>query len=202
MHWVEVDGVRLPKRVGGHPALDFCNTWAGWGEPSGDPRGEWLGDYDRLALWARLAELVDEKTTARLRRTAAGHPADAALELAKARELRAGLHEAVLDPSSTRALQTVSREVREAAQHATLRPGPERRPRWELDSSAGLALPRLAVAQAAADLLASEDLNRVKACPGDDCGWVFVDRSGRRRWCSMSACGNRAKVRAFAARHR
>lgn len=38
---------------------------------------------------------------------------------------------------------------------------------------------------------------RFKACPA--CGWVFFDRSKNRsgRWCSMSACGGRAKVAAF-----
>lgn len=41
---------------------------------------------------------------------------------------------------------------------------------------------------------------RLHRCANDSCGWVFYDdsRSGRRRWCDMSSCGNRAK----AARHR
>ena len=40
-------------------------------------------------------------------------------------------------------------------------------------------------------------LKRFKACPR--CEWVFYDRSknGSGRWCSMSACGGRAKVAAF-----
>jgi predicted RNA-binding Zn ribbon-like protein len=42
---------------------------------------------------------------------------------------------------------------------------------------------------------------RLKACAG--CGWVFHDGSRSRisRWCSMSICGNRAKVRAHRERH-
>lgn len=45
---------------------------------------------------------------------------------------------------------------------------------------------------------------RVKACPGTDCGWVFVDasRNSSRRWCDMAGCGNRAKTAAFRARRR
>jgi predicted RNA-binding Zn ribbon-like protein len=45
---------------------------------------------------------------------------------------------------------------------------------------------------------------RVKACRGDDCRWVYVDRSRNtsRRWCDMANCGNRAKVATFRARHR
>jgi predicted RNA-binding Zn ribbon-like protein len=51
---------------------------------------------------------------------------------------------------------------------------------------------------------ARPDWGRVKACPGPDCGWVFVDhsRNGARRWCQMSACGNRAKGAAFRERRR
>jgi predicted RNA-binding Zn ribbon-like protein len=41
--------------------------------------------------------------------------------------------------------------------------------------------------------------DRVRRCAGNDCLLTFVDtsRPGRRRWCSMERCGNRAKVRAF-----
>ena len=41
---------------------------------------------------------------------------------------------------------------------------------------------------------------RVRICANDTCRWVFFDesRAGRRRWCDMASCGNRAK----AARHR
>jgi predicted RNA-binding Zn ribbon-like protein len=37
----------------------------------------------------------------------------------------------------------------------------------------------------------------IEQCEGDVCGWLFLDRSpaGRRRWCSMRDCGNRAKAR-------
>jgi len=200
MHWVELEGVRLPMRVGGHPALDFCNTWAGWGEPP-DPRREWLADYDRLALWAVYAELLDPGTVARLRRTARRRAEEAAAVLDSARSLRTHLHAAVLDPGGRRALGAVSAFVREAGRHSLLRPGPEG-PRWDLEPTAGLSLPVHAVARVAAELLTGPDLDHVKACPGHDCGWLFIDRRGRRRWCSMSSCGNRAKVRAHAERHR
>src|SRR5436190_4643301 len=53
------------------------------------------------------------------------------------------------------------------------------------------------VAGAAANLLTSSDLARVKVCENEDCGWFFVDRSRNlpRKWCSMEDCGNRAKAR-------
>ncbi len=45
---------------------------------------------------------------------------------------------------------------------------------------------------------------RLRQCPASDCGWIFWDSSakGARRWCTMGACGNRAKARAFATRRR
>ena len=43
---------------------------------------------------------------------------------------------------------------------------------------------------------------RLKACPGDRCGWAFYDRSptATATWCSMSICGARTKARAYYAR--
>jgi predicted RNA-binding Zn ribbon-like protein len=53
------------------------------------------------------------------------------------------------------------------------------------------------IARSAADLLTSDDAGRLRECAGDGCSWLFLDRSrnGRRKWCSMSSCGNRAKAR-------
>jgi predicted RNA-binding Zn ribbon-like protein len=40
---------------------------------------------------------------------------------------------------------------------------------------------------------------RLKACPGRHCGWVFYDRSRNQsaRWCAMKVCGDREKARAY-----
>jgi predicted RNA-binding Zn ribbon-like protein len=45
--------------------------------------------------------------------------------------------------------------------------------------------------------LAGPRLDRVRRCANPECGWLFLDdsRAGKRRWCSMSSCGNRAKAR-------
>jgi predicted RNA-binding Zn ribbon-like protein len=39
--------------------------------------------------------------------------------------------------------------------------------------------------------------DRIRACAGHDCVLHFYDdsRAGRRQWCSMASCGNRAKAR-------
>ncbi|MEV0610401.1 CGNR zinc finger domain-containing protein [Polymorphospora rubra] len=45
---------------------------------------------------------------------------------------------------------------------------------------------------------------RLKACGAHDCRWVYYDHSpaGRSRWCTMSICGSRAKMRAYRGRGR
>jgi predicted RNA-binding Zn ribbon-like protein len=60
------------------------------------------------------------------------------------------------------------------------------------------ALARLA--EALARQVGEEDTSRLRICANDSCRWAFRDNSptGRRRWCDMASCGNRAK----AARHR
>lgn len=53
-----------------------------------------------------------------------------------------------------------------------------------------------AIARAAVELLSGSDSARIRNCAG--CSILFVDasRAGRRRWCSMAACGNKDKVAA------
>ena len=56
------------------------------------------------------------------------------------------------------------------------------------------------IAEAIVEELATGRPDRFRICANDRCRWTFFDASptGRRRWCDMSTCGNRAK----AARHR
>ena len=55
------------------------------------------------------------------------------------------------------------------------------------------------IAQAAAELLTSPDLQRVRRCDASNCRWLFLDKSKNhsRRWCDMKICGNREKARAY-----
>jgi len=75
--------------------------------------------------------------------------------------------------------------------------GFERVRRWTSPES--LLLP---IGEAMAKLVSEEDFSHVKGCEGPTCTLLFADhtRGHVRRWCSMSACGNRAKQ--LAHRHR
>jgi predicted RNA-binding Zn ribbon-like protein len=67
-----------------------------------------------------------------------------------------------------------------------------------LDRALGLVL---AIAAAA---MIDGNWSRLKACPGEDCGWAFYDHSRNQsgRWCSMAVCGGRAKARSHYRRRR
>ncbi|WP_368425552.1 CGNR zinc finger domain-containing protein [Tistlia sp.] len=67
---------------------------------------------------------------------------------------------------------------------------------------AGLA--RGTLAHSASECLLTLEAGRIKACPGERCGWIFLDESpnNRRRWCSMATCGNRDKARRHYARRK
>lgn len=58
------------------------------------------------------------------------------------------------------------------------------------------------VAVAMATAAADGTWARLKVCEAADCRWAYYDRSpaGRRRWCSMSVCGARAKMRTYRAK--
>lgn len=60
-----------------------------------------------------------------------------------------------------------------------------------------------ALAQDAVRLFGAE-AGRIRQCESETCSILFVDtsRSGQRRWCSMAACGNKAKVAALRSRAR
>ena len=60
--------------------------------------------------------------------------------------------------------------------------------------SADDALARLA-RQAVVDL-SGRGAGTLRACGDDTCSSIFLDHTGRRRWCTDLSCGNRTRVRA------
>jgi predicted RNA-binding Zn ribbon-like protein len=187
-----VDGLLLPAPVAGDPALDFCNTRAGWG--AAEPR-EYLTSYDHLAAWGRGAGLLGRAVAARLRRQAKSKPAAASRALHRALMLREAIYATCTEPTAA-SWDVVAAEAHRAATAAVLL----RNEGWVIPESAGLDLPVLELGRAAGALLASTDLTTVGRCPGEGCGWLFLDPRGRRRWCTMAVCGNRAKARRHAQR--
>jgi predicted RNA-binding Zn ribbon-like protein len=182
-----------------HPALDFVNTRA---QPGGIAT-EWIGDGEALLSWLRDSSLVSQADERAIRsaftRTALDHAAK------DARSLRQWFREAVTEKLTPAGLQAATRRL-----NAILKEDEQLR---LLDAEGGLAwkTQRLwrgpksilgPIAEQMGKLLTEEDTNLIRQCGGEDCTIVFLDRtkSHKRRWCSMAACGNRAKVAAWRAR--
>jgi predicted RNA-binding Zn ribbon-like protein len=181
------------KWVGGQLALDFSNTCE-WYE--GEVDVEWLGDYARLVEWLRGSEHLHHYTAVDLIKRAAKKPEQAAAIYADVGTLRDAILAICIDRErDTAALATINRFAKEARATQTVFWAGDHFV-WEYASD-DLRLPMWILAEAAAALLTSDDFSRVHQCAADDCSWLFVDtsRTGKRRWCDMATCGNRAKAR-------
>lgn len=125
-------------------------------------------------------------------------------DLAAALALQGALHARVRANAGARTPEPDVRAIDRIARDAGLQPsfGADR-PRLVPSASGVLgALGRLVAIAFHADLDGSWSF--LKECAGQDCTAVFFDRSKNHsgRWCSMSSCGNRAKVRAWRERQR
>ena len=182
--------------------LDFVNT----DEIHRGVSRDSIHDFDSLASWLGAALALDAERVMGLRRRAQQQSSGASAALSEARRVRSALrrlaeHGATDEAIRLDALAEINRvltrsagtrrvEQREDGTFArTFIPGG--------DAFAGLMIP---VVESAADALILGELVRVRRCADPRCARVFHDgtRNGRRRWCDMASCGNRAK----AARHR
>jgi predicted RNA-binding Zn ribbon-like protein len=196
----------------GHLVLDFINT-AYLAPDESDPWGyrtvdESLTDLAALASWASDRAILSAEHIAALQ-TAPDDPAVIAhlhvVREAVRRVMRAHVE---TGPDASAMLDLVNRDLLPAASGTILRLNEEGfTPDYVTKSAspAGAAIESItwAIAYSAIALLTDdEELALIKECPGEDCGYLFRDSSrGRRRWCSMATCGNRAKVHRFRHRH-
>jgi predicted RNA-binding Zn ribbon-like protein len=199
--------------VGGALCLDFVNTGSNWqtaGRSLPLARTERLDDYGDFVAWARQGGAVSDEMAAALAAAADAEPETADKTLRRARRFRAALHAAFSaamagEPATPSALDAVNREVGSLLGASRLTPAAdgyrlERAGEGDLSNPA-LEAPLWAVTRSAIDVLTTPDLANVHACASASCGWLFLDRTGRRRWCSMASCGTTAKVRRFRSRH-
>ncbi|HTR83908.1 MAG TPA: ABATE domain-containing protein [Reyranella sp.] len=161
--------------------LDFANTryYRGMATPT-----ETLNAPADLAAWVKSAKVPSTKEF------------EAAIGL---RETIYRLFDANADGKApaSRDLEALNAALASAPARKTLKRGREGYS-WEIDAKSGTALSLLApVLWSAGDLLAGPRLDKVRKCANPECVYLFLDdsRAGKRRWCSMSACGNRAKAR-------
>ena len=185
--------------VGGHVALDFINTVTGRNVAT--PR-DWLDGYASLVAWARFRDEFDADALDALDRAAARDPAGARAALGHAVKFREALHRVVVAIVDRRPAPEADRSELERTFQRAMRAATFAwdtngcRLQWNADAS-GLDLVLHVVAVNAIEWCGDVDVDRLRTCAGDNCGWVFIDtsRNGRRRWCDMATCGNVAKAR-------
>jgi predicted RNA-binding Zn ribbon-like protein len=172
--------------------LDLVGTRANW--PTRKPV-ERLPDAETLAHWLDDHGLSPEAV-----------PTSA--DLAMVRQVRSSLHELAVGRIHGRtphpqaldavnaALARAARSPRHVIVPDPIEPGHLRRRLTDVDAALALII------EQAIDTLASADAGYLRECEEASCGALFLDQSGRRRWCSTPACGIRARVRAHRARQR
>lgn len=180
--------------VGNHPALDFVNTLSHRVDPS--LCEDRMVTVEDLRSWAERAGLRPATEAIQIERQ--DHGARLVLD---ARVLREAAHEALLarvrkqDPSVSAIIAIVEQVkcIRKGISFAS--PSDIASCSATIESDESLLG---VIALQILDALFRLPVERLGTCPA--CGWMFLDvtRGGRRRWCSMATCGNRAKVR----RHR
>lgn len=184
---------RTPETVhlcGETLCLDCANSvdWSPEDEHVDPEQTDVLRAEDMLRRWGRRCDLLGEDAKQA-----------SAAELSRARSLRDAVHRLFSsisqgqDPAKSD-FDLLMSDYAEAVSHASLRAGEGL---YKLDWPAlDPRKVRFAVATDAIALLRDHSrLARVSRCPGRSCGWLFLNTSGRRRWCSMSTCGSREKMR-------
>ncbi|MQA87094.1 MAG: hypothetical protein GEV03_21315 [Streptosporangiales bacterium] len=177
--------------LGGTLALDFVNTvnWSVRGEHVAPEVSDALTNPELLARWGRRLGLL----------AVPPRPAVDTEQLARARRLRDAVYRVFAavargDPPDNADMDTIASDYAEAVAQGHLARGGVGW-RWEWPPADPRRL-RFAVVVDAINLLQDADrLARVARCPGRHCGWLFINASSRRRWCSMGTCGSRDKMR-------
>jgi predicted RNA-binding Zn ribbon-like protein len=198
----------------GHLAIDFINT-AYLRPDAADPYGYQIVDESLLSLadlanWAEESGVLGEPLINALRTAPEEISADTLTSL---KTLRESLRRVFRDhigsgPNAPEMLADVNQQllpglcgtVLIATEHGFV---PDRIASGKPSLEEAINHLTWAIALSVENLLTdSAELALIKECPGDDCGYLFRDSSrGRRRWCSMATCGNRAKVHRFRERH-
>lgn len=181
------------KLQGGALSVDFANS-VDWTEDEREiPSTDALLDPDSLDRWGARLEIAgkpggpEELELARGLRTALHHIFSALAHEQEPDQLSL----ARLRFAYAQAVAAGTLKQREDGSFAL---------DWRADEPRRV---RFAVAADAITLLSDPArVARLHRCPGRDCGWLFLDMSGRRRWCSMATCGSRDKMRRMYERKR
>jgi len=186
---------------GGNLCLDFANTVSHRKQP--EQKQDNLTGYDDLVLFAREAGVVAPQLAGQLLEVAAMRPQVRAATFKAAIKLREAIYQVFAAVARSRAprkrdIKLIEEMASQAMTHRRLVPGGGKyRWEWKCDKNESLSYVLWPIAASAAELLTSDRVTQVRECEAKTCAWLFLDqtRNHSRRWCDMSACGNREKAR-------
>jgi predicted RNA-binding Zn ribbon-like protein len=185
--------------IAGAICLDFANTIH---DSHAEDKQEELHAVSDLLLWAAEAGLLSSADHRRLAAHYERKPHAAAAALAKAIAVRDLLVSIFADIANSRSvssqrLSALNSALAQAPGLLRVHKDSDRIEREWTSAADGLRKVLFTVLASAAELLASGRLGRIRECGSADCTWLFVDQSRNRsrRWCDMTACGNRMKAR-------
>jgi predicted RNA-binding Zn ribbon-like protein len=186
---------------GGSISLDFANT-VSWRKVPAQATDH-VRSYDDLIAFAEQSRTLSAQQAEELGSLAQrkNRLADGALRRALAcRESVYRVFSLVAEgkPPESADVQQINDFALEALSHRQLQPDDGHyRWAWQWTSRDGLDRILWPIAQSAADLLTSPELQAVRMCEAPECAWLFLDQSRNRtrRWCDMKVCGNRQKAR-------
>ena len=180
--------------------LAFVNTLSA---RTADLPVEQLVSYESLVDWARVSGIIKADDADKLTGRARRRTADAEQIVQRARQLRELLHDtfvalAARKSPAPQTLEPLSTQLSDWYRHGRLITA-DGVLQWAYAGDDDLSRPLWEAARAAARLLTSPRIIRIRACDAPDCGWWFLDdtKNRSRRWCDMKICGNREKLRRF-----
>lgn len=184
----------------GDLSLDFANTKS-W--HASQKSVEHLSSYADIVTWGQEADLITAALAHQILNQAAEQPEKASNAYDHAILFREALYNIYsslyarepVPPDDLALVNSIARKAMAGLELVSERT----KFRWEWTPGiSGIDTILWPVARAAAELLTSDKLLRVRECEDDrGCGTLFIDQSKNhsRRWCSMDSCGNRAKAR-------
>jgi len=186
---------------GGVLCLDFANSVSRRKTP--EESTDHLRDYDDLIAFAEQTKILSPKQAKDLQAHSRRHRRSAEDALRRAISHRENIYRVFSalaggKPAGSADVQQINDFAVEALNHRRLERA-DGRYRWEWHWNRKNLLDCILwpIAQSAADLLTSPELDSVRICKAPDCAWLFLDQSRNRsrRWCDMKVCGNRQKAR-------
>jgi predicted RNA-binding Zn ribbon-like protein len=185
----------IAHQVGGHLALDFCNTA---GEHLAARPDEFLRDWESFLRWAAQVGLIASNSYFELLRKP--HSVEPIVKLRDA-IYRIGLAAAGKRELSESDIVLVRKYAGAKKPQVEIHKG---KLYWKPLLSRGAQELCAVLAGEALSLFCSPKAARIGVCEGGMCGWLYVDesRGQRRRWCDMNDCGSRAKARRYYETHK